>query len=87
MTVARSVADVLADHVVFEVECIDRMYLNVYVPQLRYAAGLVGSCIGSWGCRSPRPRRWRRSVTLSPRRGAGSPTTRGAVRRFREGSA
>jgi hypothetical protein len=32
----------LADHVVFEVECIDRMYLNVYVPQLQYAAGLVG---------------------------------------------
>jgi hypothetical protein len=29
MTVARSVADVLTDHVVFEVECIDRMYLNV----------------------------------------------------------
>ncbi|MGH3875375.1 MAG: hypothetical protein ACRDSR_28425 [Pseudonocardiaceae bacterium] len=42
MTVARSVADVLNDHVVFEVECIDRMYLNVYVPQLQYAAGLVG---------------------------------------------
>jgi hypothetical protein len=42
MTVARSVADVLDDHVVFEVECIDRMYLNVYVPQLQYPAGLVG---------------------------------------------
>jgi hypothetical protein len=42
MTVARSVADVLNDHVVFQVECIDRMYLNVYVPQLQYPAGLVG---------------------------------------------
>jgi hypothetical protein len=42
MTVARSVSDVLSEHVVFEVECIDRMYLNVYVPQLQYAAGLVG---------------------------------------------
>ncbi|MDQ4031916.1 MAG: hypothetical protein M3332_06480, partial [Actinomycetota bacterium] len=42
MTVARSVADVLNDHVVFEIECIDRMYLNVYVPQLQYPAGLVG---------------------------------------------
>jgi hypothetical protein len=42
MTVARSVADVLTDHVVSEVECIDRMYLNVYVPGLQYAAGLVG---------------------------------------------
>jgi hypothetical protein len=41
MTLPRSVADVLADHVVFEVECIDRMYLNVYVPGLQYAAGLV----------------------------------------------
>ena len=35
MTVARSVADVLSEHVRFEVECIDRMYVNVYVPQLR----------------------------------------------------
>jgi hypothetical protein len=42
VTVARSVADVLSDHVVFEVECIDRMYLNVYVPGLQYEAGLVG---------------------------------------------
>src|SRR5664280_1173666 len=42
MTIARSVADVLAEHVSFEVECIDRMYLNVYVPSLQYPAGLVG---------------------------------------------
>jgi hypothetical protein len=42
MTVARSVADVLSEHVRFEVDCIDRMYLNVYVPQLQYAAGLIG---------------------------------------------
>ena len=42
MNVPRSVADVLSDHVVFEVECIDRMYCNVYMPGLQYAAGLVG---------------------------------------------
>ena len=42
MTVARSVDDVLTEHVRFEVECIDRMFLNVYVPQLQYPAGLVG---------------------------------------------
>src|SRR5437879_3511366 len=41
MTLPRSAADVLAGHVTFEVECIDRMYLNVYVPQLQYATGLV----------------------------------------------
>ncbi|MDT7569346.1 MAG: hypothetical protein QOG76_7970, partial [Pseudonocardiales bacterium] len=42
MTVARTAAEVLADHVVFDVECIDRMYCNVYVPQLQYAGGLLG---------------------------------------------
>ena len=41
MTLPRTVADVIAEHVTFEVECIDRMYLNVYVPGLQYAAGLV----------------------------------------------
>jgi hypothetical protein len=42
MTVARSVRDVLTEHVLFEVDCVDRMYCNGYVPQLQYAAGLVG---------------------------------------------
>ncbi len=42
MTVARSVGDVFTEHVQFEIECIDRMYLNVYVPHLQFAAGLVG---------------------------------------------
>ena len=42
MTVARIVADVLTEHVVFEVECIDRMYLNVYQPKLQYATGIIG---------------------------------------------
>ncbi|MBO0882874.1 MAG: hypothetical protein J2P17_21570 [Mycobacterium sp.] len=42
MTVARSVGEVLTEHVVFEIDCIDRMYCNVYVPQLQFARGLVG---------------------------------------------
>ncbi len=42
MTIARTVAGVLSEHVEFEVECIDRMYLNVYQPTLQYAVGLVG---------------------------------------------
>ena len=41
MTLPRTVADVLAERVVFEVESIDRMYLNAYVPGLQYATGLV----------------------------------------------
>ena len=32
---AQSVAEVLRDHVVLELEGIDRMYLNVYVPVLQ----------------------------------------------------
>ncbi|MGB6457701.1 MAG: hypothetical protein WBH47_24775 [Streptosporangiaceae bacterium] len=41
MTLPRTVAEVLSDHVLFEVECIDRLYLNVDVPGLQYPAGLV----------------------------------------------
>jgi hypothetical protein len=49
MTIARSVADVLADHVTLEVECIDRMYLNLYVPKLQYEMGVVGFFRGHLG--------------------------------------
>ncbi|MGH3517527.1 MAG: hypothetical protein ACRDQ7_08965, partial [Haloechinothrix sp.] len=42
MTLPRTVSDVVAEHVTFEVECLDRMYLNVYVPQLQYPGGIVG---------------------------------------------
>jgi len=41
MTVARSVAEVLERHVTLEVECIDRMYLNVYVPILQTEGGVA----------------------------------------------
>ncbi|MGH3798935.1 MAG: hypothetical protein ACRDTD_02165 [Pseudonocardiaceae bacterium] len=49
MTVARSVADVLADHVTFEVESIDRMYLNVWQPRLAYGGGVSGFFVGHRG--------------------------------------
>lgn len=39
MTVARSVAEVLGEHVTLEVECIDRLYLNMYVPILQRPEG------------------------------------------------
>jgi hypothetical protein len=42
MSVPRSVSEVLANHVSLEVEGIDRMYLNVYIPQLQREAGVVG---------------------------------------------
>ena len=34
-----SLADALCEHVTLEVECIDRMYLNVYIPNLQREAG------------------------------------------------
>src|SRR3954451_21045864 len=49
MTVARSVSDVLDDHVVFEVESIDRMYLNVWQPRLAYGGGVQGFFVGHRG--------------------------------------
>lgn len=41
MKVAHSVCEVLRDHVVLESESIDRMYLNVFVPQLQRVGGVV----------------------------------------------
>jgi hypothetical protein len=51
MTLPRTVADVLSDHVVLEVECIDRLYLNVYQPRLQYPTGAAGFFIGHRGAR------------------------------------
>jgi hypothetical protein len=42
MTLPRSAADVLARHVVFELECIDRIYCNLYVPKLQRELGVAG---------------------------------------------
>src|SRR3954453_4877961 len=41
MSVPQSVAEILNQHVTFELECIDRMYLNVYVPALQCEPGIV----------------------------------------------
>src|SRR3972149_4964328 len=41
MTLPRSVAEILREHVTLELECIDRMYLNVYVPALQSENGVA----------------------------------------------
>jgi hypothetical protein len=41
MSVSRSVAEILSQHVTLEIEGIDRMYLNVYVPALQRAGGVA----------------------------------------------
>src|SRR3954453_1005742 len=60
MTLPRSVADVLNDHVTLEVEGIDRMYLNDYQPRLQTASGVASffrfhpvETFTSWGLMAP----------------------------------
>ena len=42
MSLPHTVSEILREHVTLEVESIDRMYLNVYVPQLQHETGVVG---------------------------------------------
>jgi hypothetical protein len=49
MSVARTVAEILAEHVTLEIEGIDRLYLNVYVPKLQHVGGVVGFFRGHRG--------------------------------------
>lgn len=49
MTLPRTTADVLSEHVVFEVESVDRMYLNVYQPKLQYGGGVSAFFVGHRG--------------------------------------
>ena len=39
--IRKNVAEILQEHVTFELEAIDRMYLNAYVPSLQTGAGFV----------------------------------------------
>jgi hypothetical protein len=50
-TVTPNVAELQSKHVVLELECIDRMYLNAYVPKLTSAAGVAGFFRGYLGHR------------------------------------
>jgi hypothetical protein len=38
-----NINDVLDGHVALEVECVDRLYLNAYIPNLQVAARWFGS--------------------------------------------
>lgn len=60
MTVARSAADVLAEHVQFELDCIDRLYLNLYVPILQQEAGVA------WFWRHHRGAKFPSSALMAP---------------------
>jgi len=60
MKIAQSVAGMLRDHVTLEVEGIDRMYLNVYVPGLQFAYGVVRFF------REHRQQPWASSALMAP---------------------
>ena len=79
MNVARNAAEVLAEHTTLELECIDRLYLNVYVALLQSPAGVSyffsssarpsGSVVGIDGADDAALRQ--RVGTLRPARGGG----------------
>ena len=51
MNLEHSVAKLQKEHVLMELECIDRMYLNAYVPKLTSEAGVAGFVRGYLGHR------------------------------------
>jgi hypothetical protein len=51
MKLTHSLAQLQKEHVVLELECIDRMYLNAYVPKLTSEAGIAAFCRGYLGHR------------------------------------
>jgi len=51
--IRKNVAEILNDHVTFELEAIDRMYLNAYVPSLQTGGGFVYFLKTQLGVRIP----------------------------------
>ena len=51
--IRKNVAEILDEHVTFELEAIDRMYLNAYVPSLQTGAGFVYFLKTQLGVRVP----------------------------------
>jgi hypothetical protein len=51
MKVTHSLAQLQKEHVILELECIDRMYLNAYVPKLTSEGGIAAFCRGYLGHR------------------------------------
>jgi hypothetical protein len=60
MTLAQSVAEILRDHVTLELEGIDRMYLNAFVPLLQSERGIA------WFFREYRGYRFASSALMAP---------------------
>jgi len=66
--IAQSVAEIISRHVRLTVEGIDRMYLNVFVPDLQYEQGIVHffrTHRGCGGLRGPRATAWQAMLRSS----------------------
>src|SRR5881296_143268 len=51
--IRKNVAEILQNHVTFELEAIDRMYLNAYVPSLQTGGGMAYFLKAQLGVRVP----------------------------------
>jgi hypothetical protein len=51
MKITHSLAQFQKEHVTMELECIDRMHLNAYVPKLTTEGGIAAFCRGYLGHR------------------------------------
>ena len=75
--IRKNVAEILQDHVTFELEAIDRMYLNAYVPSLQTGGGMAYFLKAQLGVRVPS------TVMVAPsdswRRSRGSSRPKGSI--------
>ena len=67
MAATVTVNDLLDGHVRLDVQCLDRIYLNGYVPNLQVGGQVVAFMTRHLGYRSRRRRSWRRSAPGSVR--------------------
>ena len=68
MSGAANISDVLEGHVVLDLECLDRVYLNGYVPKLQVGGQVVTFLTEHLGNRIPSPALFKGSATASVRR-------------------
>ena len=64
MKIAPSVAELQRENIVLELECIDRMYLNAYVPKLTSEKGIAGTFADLWAIALRRRNRRRQRARL-----------------------
>ena len=74
MAAVVTVNDVIDGHVGLDVECLDRIYLNGYVPNLQVGAQVASFMTAHLGYPSHRRRSWRRWAPRSAKRWTDSPS-------------